>query len=102
MAKAAFLIRARPVVQGHPGPPSLIFMGSFSVFPVAGLLLKKLPCQLFANFLGNQIRCHAASDGTRLPKYTLKHHPVDWMVGMEIFRGGGAHLRFFTVLRARF
>jgi hypothetical protein len=50
-------------------------MGSFSVFPVAGLLLKKPLCQLFANFLGNQIRCHAASGGTTAAKIYPKTSP---------------------------
>src|SRR6202035_2492913 len=46
------LIRARSVVQVHPGPlfKSLINTRRFSLFPFRGISLKKPICQLFANF----------------------------------------------------
>ncbi len=46
------LIRARSVVQVHPGPPfkSPVNMRLFSLFPFRGISLKKPICQLFANF----------------------------------------------------
>jgi hypothetical protein len=46
------LIRARSVVQVHPGPPfkSPLNTRLFSLFPFRGISLKKPICQLFANF----------------------------------------------------
>src|SRR6266478_7608526 len=48
----SILIRARSVVQVHPGPPfkSSVNTRPFSLFPVRGISLKKPICQLFANF----------------------------------------------------
>src|SRR5713226_7948680 len=45
------LIRARSVVQVHPGPPSKSPVNTrlFSLFPFRGISLKKPICQLFAN-----------------------------------------------------
>ena len=52
------LIRARSVVQVHPGPPfkSPVNTWRFSLFPFRGISLKKPICQLFANFPGNHKR----------------------------------------------
>ena len=49
MANVAFLIRARSVVQVHPGPPfkSPVNTRLFSLFPFRGISLKKSICQLF-------------------------------------------------------
>src|ERR1700688_2898756 len=52
---AAILIRARSVVQVHPGPPfkSAVNTRLFSLFPFSELPLKKPFCQKFAkNRLG--------------------------------------------------
>jgi len=63
----AILIRARLVVQVHPGPPfkSPIYTRRFSLFPFSGPSLKKPFCQPFVNFTiglytsqDGVIRCH--------------------------------------------
>jgi hypothetical protein len=57
------LIRARSVVQVHPGPPSKspVNMRVFSLFPFGGISLKKPICQLFANFRIGRMALHSAS-----------------------------------------
>src|SRR6266478_3938298 len=54
------LIRARSVVQVHPGPPSQSPVNTrlFSLFPVRGMSLKKPTCQLFANFRIGRMALH--------------------------------------------
>src|ERR1700687_5881411 len=57
------LIRARSVVQVHPGPPSksLVNTRLFSLFPSWGILLKKPICQLFANFRIDRMALHSGA-----------------------------------------
>src|SRR5260370_40042900 len=53
-------IRARSVVQVHPGPPfkSPVNTRIFSLFPFPRIFLKKPICQLFANFrIGQRTQC---------------------------------------------
>ena len=70
ITKVAFLIRARSVVQVHPGPPfkSPVNTRQFSLFLFRGISLKKPICQLFANFPGIHKRLHgrALSGGESL------------------------------------
>src|SRR6266852_8987505 len=57
----AILIRARSVVQVHPGPPfkSPVNTRLFSLFPFRGISLKKPICQLFANFRIGRMAVHS-------------------------------------------
>src|SRR5450755_995663 len=57
----AILIRARSVVQVHPGPPfkAPINTRLFSLFPFRGISLKKPICQLFANFRIGRTALHS-------------------------------------------
>ena len=57
------LIRARSVVQVHPGPPfkSPINTRRFSLFPSWEILLKKPICQLFANFRIGRMALHSGA-----------------------------------------
>src|SRR6266566_5983224 len=52
----SILIRARSVVQVHPGPPfkSPVNTRLFSLFPFPGISLTKLICQPFVNFSNGQ------------------------------------------------
>ena len=54
------LIRARSVVQVHPGPPfkSPINTRRFSLFPFSGRPLKKPFCQPFVNFTIGRMALH--------------------------------------------
>src|SRR3984893_1009639 len=58
---SAPLIRARSVVQVHPGPPfkSPVNTRRFSLFPFWGLPLKKPFCQPFVNFTIDQMALHS-------------------------------------------
>ena len=55
------LIRARSVVQVHPGPPfkSPVNTRPFSLFPFRGISLKKPICQLFTNFTIGRMALHS-------------------------------------------
>src|SRR6202521_3907272 len=57
----SILIRARSVVQVHPGPPfkSPVITRLFSLFPFRGISLKKPICQLFANFRIGRMALHS-------------------------------------------
>src|SRR5216684_4048088 len=57
----AILIRARSVVQVHPGPPfkSSVNTRLFSLFPSREISLKNPTCQLFANFRIGRMALHS-------------------------------------------
>src|SRR4029077_18792128 len=57
------LIRARSVVQVHPGPPfkSPINTKLFSLFPFSGISLKKPFCQPFVNFTIGRMAVHSGA-----------------------------------------
>src|SRR5271165_2738440 len=71
----AILIRARSVVQVHPGPPfkSPVNTRRFSLFPFSGLSLKKPFCQPFVNLSGNYTPLHPSRSGSSCrPSLSLK------------------------------
>src|SRR5467141_3863500 len=97
------LIRARSVVQVHPGPPfkSSINTRLFSLFPFSGISLKKPFCQPFVNFtfgrwhytqgvenaaLSCRRTCKAVQDTARLWK--------EWEVILSQFAGGRSSVGF--------
>src|SRR5258707_14867794 len=57
------LIRARSVVQVHPGPPfkSPVNTRLFSLFPFSGISLKKPFCQPFVNFTIGRMAVHSGA-----------------------------------------
>src|SRR6266850_1194330 len=59
-AFSSHLIRARSVVQVHPGPPSKSSVNTrlLSLFPFRGISLNKPLCQLFANFTIGRMALH--------------------------------------------
>src|SRR5580692_10513197 len=66
ITKVAFLIRARSVVQVHPGPPfkSPINTRLFSLFPFPGTSSTKPICQSFVNLSGNRTPLHPNRSGS--------------------------------------
>src|SRR5216684_1040287 len=63
----AILIRARSVVQVHPGPPfkSSVNTRLFSLFSFSGISLKKPFCQPFVNFTISRILLRPRRSGQR-------------------------------------
>ncbi len=59
----SILIRARSVVQVHPGPPfkSPVNTRLFSLFPFRGISIKNPFCQLFANFRIGRMALHSGA-----------------------------------------
>src|SRR5260221_564543 len=68
-ATIAARIRARSLVQVHPGPPtkSPVNTRSLSVFHFPGILIQKPFCQLFANFSGNQTQAADTTSSRQFP-----------------------------------
>src|ERR1700736_3052696 len=63
ITKVAFLIRARSVVQVHPGPPfkSPVNTRLFSLFPFSWISLKKPFCRPFVNFTIGRMAVHSGA-----------------------------------------
>src|SRR5712671_187803 len=68
------LIRARSVVQVHPGPPfkSPVNTRRFSLFPFRGISLKKPICQLFANLRIGRMALHSGVKTLRVKAEPLE------------------------------
>ena len=61
IARQQPLIRARSVVQVHPGPPfkSSVNTRLFSLFTFLGIFLKNPFCQPFVNFTFSRVSLHS-------------------------------------------
>jgi hypothetical protein len=81
----AILIRARSVVQVHPGPPFIHqqIRGYSSLFPFLAIFFKKPFCQPFVNFTFSRIPLHSGRspypEVFRLDSGASQHPPLELM-----------------------
>ena len=92
----SILIRARSVVQVHPGPPfKSVNTRLFSLFPFSGTSLRKPFCQPFVNFTFGQMALHSGVENAALScRRTCKAVQdtarlwKEWEVILSQFAGG--------------
>ena len=79
----AILIRARSVVQVHPGPPfkSPVNTRLFPLFAFSGLSLKKPFCQPFVNFTIGRMALYS---GRKDPSGEGRTAGIDWAMSRTL------------------